>query len=178
MSKRNFIMDTISYKWCTSSDSYLLDTLADLFVENAGAQYISHGEVIDGRANNMNEWKTNIKTIIKEEFAEAMHIVPDSFKTFSRITIAQQNGYTVALALVEFRPETKVAILCDIVVSAQLRSQKIGESMLCWIEAEAKQWGANFIFLESGNTNQSAHHFFKRMGFHATSVVMMKEIYR
>jgi len=176
MNNKTQIMDKISYKWCTSSDSSLLDMLAEIFVGNAGVQYISHGEVIDGRANNMSEWKTDIKAIMKEEFAKAMHSALDSPETFTRLSVAQQNGHTIALALVEFHPETKVVVLCDIVVGAQLRGQKIGESMFGWIEAEAKHWGAKFIFLESGNTNQSAHHFFERMGFHTTSVVMMKEI--
>jgi len=154
----------------------MLDMLAELFAGNVGTQYISHGEVIDGRANNMNEWKAEIKAIMREELAEAMHSAPDSLKIFSRLAVAQQEGRTVALALVEFHPETKVVILNDIVVDAQLRGQKIGEAMLGWIEAEAKLWGAKFIFLESGKANQSAHHFFERMGFHTTSVVMMKEV--
>ena len=169
-------MNNINYKWCILSDSSLLDTLAELFVKNAGMQYISHGEVIDGRANNLNEWKADIEAIMKEEFVEAMRGDPDSLKVFSRLAVTQQNGQAIALALVEFHPKTKVVVLCDIVVDARLRGEKIGESMLDWIEAESKQWGAKFIFLESGYANQAAHHFFERMGFHTTSVMMMKEI--
>jgi len=169
-------IDKINYKWCTLSDNSGLDTLVDLFVVNTGVQYISHGEVIDGRANNLNEWKPEIKEIMKEEFAEAIRNSFDATHTFTKLAVAEQNEIIVALALVEFYPETKVAVLSDIVVGAQLRGQNIGEAMLNWIEAEAKSWGAKFFFLESGINNHRAHNFFERAGFHASSIVMIKEI--
>ena len=171
-------MENIIYKWCTTNDSSSVDRLAELFVENAAnnKEYISHGEVIVGRANNLNEWKSDIKAIMRDEFANAIHSTFDSPNVFTMLAIATHNEVAIALALVDFHPETKVAILSDIVVDASLRGRKIGESMLDWIEVEAKKWGAKYIFLESGISNQSAHHFFERMGFHTSSMVMVKEI--
>jgi len=154
----------------------LLNTFVELFVENVGEHYISHGEIIDGRANNMNEWKADIKEIMKAEFSEAIHCTSDNLETFHKLAIAQQNELTIALALVEFHPNTKVCILCDIIVDASLRKQKIGESMLNWIETEIKLWGAKFFLLESCINNQSAHNFFERAGFNTSSIVMIKEM--
>ena len=169
-------MNNINFKWCTSNDTHSLNKLAELFVSNAACCYISHGEVIDGRANNMTEWKTDIKEIMHKEFSKAINSTSDISDTFTRLVVAQQNDTFIALALVEFHPDTNVAILCDIVVDMPSRLCKIGESLLCWIEAEVKQWGANFLFLESGKGNHAAHHFFEKAGFNGVSIVMMKEI--
>lgn len=169
-------MDKINYRWCTLNDIVLSDKLAELFVGNTNNNYISHGEVIDGRANSMNEWKGEIKEIMRDEFTEAMGNSFDLPDTFSKLAIALQDKNIIALALIEFHPKTKVIILSDIVVNAQLRGQKIGELMFSWIETEAKTWGVKYIFLESGNSNHSAHRFFERVGFHTSSVVMVKEI--
>jgi len=166
----------INYRWCKSSDKHLLNELAELFVINAANYYISHGEVIDGRADNMNEWKTDIKTILHREFSNAINNTFDMPDTFTRLVVAQRNATLIGLALVEFHPDTRVAILCDIVVDTPLRGYKIGESLLHWIEVEVKQWGAKFLFLESGNENHAAHHFFKKAGFNGVSIVMMKEL--
>jgi len=169
-------MEKINYRWCTSDDIVLSDKLAELFAGNTNNSYISHGEVIDGRAAGMNEWKTEIKEIMKDEFTEAMGSSFDLPDTFLKLAIALRDKNIIALALIEFHPKTKVVILSDIVVDALLRGQKIGELMFSWIETEAKSWGAKFIFLESGNSNHSAHRFFERLGFHTSSVVMVKEL--
>jgi len=169
-------MNTINYKWCTPIDSSSLTEITELFVGNVSKIYISHGEVIDGRANNMNDWKANIKAIMKEEFSDAMVNTFEMQNTFTKLSIALLDEKIIALALVSFYPKTKIAILCDIIVDASFRGQKIGESMLKWIETEIKLWGAKFIFLETGLQNKSAHHFFENRGFKATSVVMVKNI--
>jgi len=190
-------MKNINYRWCTKSDARLLEEVAELFIRNTGEQYISHGEVIDGRANNMNEWKPDIREIMSEEFSNAMYSDFDCQDTFTRLVIASSplasgdgqgirkeeeagaqssQNTIIALALIEFRPDTDVTILCDIVVDAQYRGQKIGETMLNWIQCELKNWGAKFMFLESGKNNRSAHDFFERSGFGEVSVVMAKEI--
>ena len=173
---KQIVTQKIICKWCTLNDISMLDTLVELFVRNVNKQYISHGEVIDGRANNMNEWKLEIKEIMREEFAEAMNSSFDISHTFSKLCILTQEENIVALALVVFYPQTKIAILSDIVVDEPFRGQKIGEAMFHWIETEAKLWGAKSIFLESGLQNKSAHHFFENMGFMTTSVVMIKDI--
>ena len=169
-------MNTINYRWCMPSDAPLLERFTELFVSNADNTYISHGEVIDGRANNMNEWKGNIKEIMGGEFSMALHSDFDSSDIFTKLAIARRDDAIIALALVQFYPQTKIAILCDIVVDAPLRGQKIGEAMLGWIETEVKVWGTKFIFLESGKNNHSAHHFFEQAGFKGVSIVMAKEI--
>ena len=173
---KQILIQKIIHKWCTLSDIPMLDTLVELFVSNVSKQYISHGEVIDGRANNMNEWKSDIKEIMREEFADAINNSFDAPHTFSKLCVTLQEDNIVALALVEFYPKTKIAILSDIIVDEPFRGEKIGESMLNWIETEVKLWGAKSIFLESGLQNKSAHHFFENMGFKTTSVVMAKDI--
>ena len=169
-------MNTINCTWCTPSDTPSLDKLVELFVSNACNQYISHGEVIDGRANNMHEWKGNIKEIMTGEFSAALHSDFDCPDIFTKLAIARRDDAVIALALVQFYPETKIAMLCDIVVDAPLRGQKIGEAMLGWIETEVKAWGAKFIFLESGKHNHSAHRFFEQAGFQGVSIVMAKNV--
>ncbi|MCL2040845.1 MAG: GNAT family N-acetyltransferase [Bacteroidales bacterium] len=111
---------------------------------------------------------------MQEEFSAALHSDFDSFDIFTKLAIARRDDAVIALALVQLYPETKIVILCDIVVDAPLRGQKIGEAMLGWIETEIKVWGAKFIFLESGKNNHSAHHFFEQAGFKGVSIVIIE----
>jgi N-acetylglutamate synthase-like GNAT family acetyltransferase len=67
-------------------------------------------------------------------------------------------------------------VLEDIVVDSSKRDKGIGQQMLDWIFARAKEEGIARAFLESGKENHDAHHFFERNGFRQVSIVMMADL--
>ena len=171
------IMNKTDFKWCnTLEDQGALEKLVALFVENANNAYISHGEVIDGRADNLNEWKVNISELMHDEFAYAMQNDLNGTGIFNMLAMAKQGEQIVAVALVVFHADTELCVLSDIVVDKSLRGKKLGKEMLKWIEAQIKDCGARFLFLESGKNNHDAHKFFENEGFKQSSIVMVKEI--
>jgi GNAT superfamily N-acetyltransferase len=67
-------------------------------------------------------------------------------------------------------------ILEDMVIDQNQRAAGVGMAVLDWIFREARSAGCSRLYLESGISNDRAHHFFEREGFHPVSVVMMKKL--
>jgi GNAT superfamily N-acetyltransferase len=72
--------------------------------------------------------------------------------------------------------EAPYAVLEDLAVEPQARTQGLGTKILTEIEAEAKRRGCLWLFLESGRKNNAAHVFFERAGFNLISQVFMKRL--
>ena len=148
--------------WCT--DPARIPSLVDFFVENTTTDYISHGELIDGRADAPDRWSPRLRGILAAEFAQ-----PDK-----RLAVMERLGTTVAIALVEF--DGAEAYLHDLVVAAAERGRGAGGILLEWVERAARDAGCKRLFLESGIANDGAHRFFERAGFAAVSQVMLKTL--
>ena len=164
----------IRFAWLGRSSEYT-DQLAGFFEENVDENYISHGEIIDGRAENFNEWKKNIKEVMDAEFREIL-AVSSGNGNYSRICVCTLNQKMAGMSLVAFKDEVKVAIIEDIIISKEFRKRKLGSSFLGWIENEIRLKGVSFIMLESGINNKKAHDFFHGNGYQQASVVMVKKL--
>jgi GNAT superfamily N-acetyltransferase len=166
--------DTISIAWC--GGPLRAPELADFFARNVGPQYISHGELQGARALSPTEWRPNLRDVLTAELASRLAETP--MRDSKPIAVAERAGALVALAFVTFADSAPVpfAVVDDLIVGPALRGQGAGKAMLDWIAAEARKCGIGRLFLESGITNERAHAFFEREGFHPTSVVMMREL--
>jgi GNAT superfamily N-acetyltransferase len=165
--------DMIRIGWC--DDPSEVDRLADFFAQNVTQSYISHSELQFGRAQAPDKWFPDLEAVFKAEIAERVPCAPGAQ---FRVARAYSDDALVGLAYVTFTFEVPIPffILEDIVVGRSKRGAGIGQAMLDWIFARAKEEGIKRGFLESGKDNHDAHHFFERNGFEQVSIVMMAEL--
>jgi GNAT superfamily N-acetyltransferase len=167
--------DRILPAWCSPPSRAA--ELATFFAANVGLDYISHQELQVARALSPTEWHPDLREILCAEIERRLaggEPAPDS----QPIAVADVDGVLAALAFVTFvsRAPAPFAIVDDLIVAPVARGHGLGKTMLDWIAAEAKARGIRRLFLESGVTNNRAHHFFEREGFRPTSVVMMRDL--
>jgi GNAT superfamily N-acetyltransferase len=154
--------------------------LATFFARNVGPEYISHSELQGPRALSPSEWRDALPDLLHREIEprlrEAQSRAPAAAS--QPVAVAEQDGATAALALVTFAGDAPVpfGIIEDLVVARDRRSHGIGKAMVDWITAEARARSINRLFLESGQNNSRAHHFFEREGFEVCSIVMMRSL--
>lgn len=65
----------------------------------------------------------------------------------------------------------------DMMVAPDFRGHGVGHAFMEWISGESLKRNIQRIFLESGITNEHAHHFFDQVGFNKVSVVMLKTLH-
>jgi GNAT superfamily N-acetyltransferase len=153
--------------------------LAEFFVRHVrpDPNYISHSEIQHGRALDENRWAANLDEVVLAEFLAKTpkdgHLLADG-----GLVAARHSSHLMAVAVVAFRAEggAPYAILEDLVVDPSQRRKEIGKRVLEWIERQAVDRGMSRLFLESGLHNEEAHAFFRREGFSACSVIMMKAL--
>ena len=168
------IPEEIQFRWLGIEDEKS-EELSIFFELNTDEKYISHGEVIDGRAISLIEWKNNLNEVMRREFRDILS--GSSMKNiYSQICICTQDHKTIGLAIVEFKNDTKVAILEDIIIEKQLRKKKLGSLLLNWLEKEIISKGMSFIFMESGIRNKKTHDFFHKNGYRQSSIIMVKKL--
>jgi len=157
--------------WVSTDNS--LETIAEFFVSNVSTEYISHGEIIDGRALSESEWSPDLKRIMLREFSACVEHYRD--RTL-RLAIMNRNDELLALSIVglvgDF-PEVH-AWIHDLVVKRDLRGSGIGAKLLSWVEEQLRSEGVPLVFIESGVSNTNAHSFFERFGYIPCSQVMKK----
>lgn len=160
-----------SVRWCRERDA--VPALVRFFVDNVDPDYISHGEIVDGRALGPGRWSPELADVLAREFA-ACRFDGEPSRDGKQLVVAERDGATTALALFE-RAGTH-AWLHDLVVARAARGERTGAAVLAWIEAEAAAAGVGDLFLESGTANDGAHRFFAREGYETVSVVMRKSL--
>jgi GNAT superfamily N-acetyltransferase len=158
--------------WCL--DDRMADRIAAFFETNITSSYISHSELQGGRALAPDRWNPDLRATFRQELLVRLKLPHGAA---IRVATAFAGNDLMCIAYVTFNKEVSIphVIVEDIVVDGALRGQGIGQHMLDWIFARAKEEGITRAFLESGNTNHSAHKFFERNGFRQVSIVMMKE---
>jgi GNAT superfamily N-acetyltransferase len=163
----------IQVDWC--NDRSQVDHLAEFFERNVTQSYISHSELQFGRAEAPDKWIDNLVAQFRTEIAERVPCVPGATL---RVASAYSGDELVGIAYVTFDASVPIPFLVleDIVVDQQKRGSGIGQKILDWIFAQARQEGIKRAFLESGKDNHDAHHFFERNGFQQVSVVMMADL--
>jgi len=162
----------LKFSWLDNRE--LAPTLADFFVRNVSQSYISHGEILTGRAVDSRTWSPGLRETLCVELTRCA----DSFRKGgnSRAATAVEEGTLTALAIVELvhGSGTCGAWLEDLVVAQDRRAHGVGGEFLAWIENELRSGGVRHLFLESGISNTSAHVFFERRGYALCSRVMRK----
>lgn len=159
------------------SDENLVDETAAFFANNIDPDpaYISHSELMWGRAVSPDTWTPDLGKVVEREFRELAAEIGSSNKLVARCVI---DGELVAVALVAFEQDVPVpfAVLEDIVVAQDRRGEHIGQSLLDWVFGQVRERKIGRIFLESGLNNHGAHHWFERNGFNQVSIVMMASL--
>lgn len=167
----------VEFRWCR--DATRARALAKLFAANLTDSYISHSELQGPRALTPTKWVGNIAEVIEADLLGRVNNPLDAAPGEMTLLTAYLNvdGADVAVFLVTFSRTAPhpYAILEDMMVDPAARSHGYGSLFMRWIEGEAAARGIRRLFLESGITNDHAHHFFEREGFKKVSVVMMRE---
>ena len=153
--------------------------LARLFHNNLTTAYISHSELQGPRALAHDCWAPDVAQSIEREVTERL-ANPDDAPPNGVTQLAgflEVDGVDVGVFLVTFSRAAAVpfCILEDIVIDSERRTSGYGKLCLDWVYDQCRVRGYQRIFLESGIENHRAHELFKREGFSAVSVVMMKQ---
>jgi GNAT superfamily N-acetyltransferase len=156
------------------------DALATFFSKNLTTSYISHSELQGRRAVRPSEWAKDITSVFRAEIEARLKEPIDSFpadRYWQGVIEARDETGLVGIAFVTLARDANVpfGIVEDVVVDTKLRGQGRGEVMMHWMIETFGRAGVTRVFLESGITNESAHHLFERIGFKTVSIVMMRD---
>jgi len=167
--------------WLT--DESLVERVIELLVSEAGPEYASHSDLMEGRAEKPGKWAPDIEQVLAQEF-ESLELSDSAFAgPGTRIAVATNGSQLVAFAvvahvLVDAGPEKQIRFgrIDDIIVRPEFRSAGVGTALMAWVETRLSEGGVTRLFLESGIGNQRAHEFFARCGFNQVSLTMLKHI--
>jgi GNAT superfamily N-acetyltransferase len=156
-------------KWLT--DKSRVKELVNFFITHKTESYISHGEIISGRAETSNQWSPDLESILTEQLSSDFNS-ESAYSSQLKILIAENNEGSIIGMLVFnviYSGFKNYAILEDMLLDQSIRGQSIGSTLLEEAIRESKNWNINFILLESGIDNKGAHHFFEKYGFKKVS---------
>jgi GNAT superfamily N-acetyltransferase len=164
-----------------SDESSNARELAEFFVGNLTPSYISHSELQGFRAVRPGVWADKLGSLVHEEIRERLRAPLAGFPAnavWKGVIEAHDEAQLISVALVSLSRQAIVpfAIIEDIVVDHERRDKGIGQAVMDWIVTELRKAAIQRVFLESGETNTAAHHFFERLGFRQISIVMMRDI--
>lgn len=148
-------------QWLTNSAR--IKELISFFITHKTDSYISHGEIVSGRALNAQQWNPDLESILRSQFS-------GDFKdsgTELKILIAENDkGEMIGMLVFHLISGFKnYAVLEDMLLDQSYRGQSIGSMLLEKAIEESRSWNISFIMLESGVNNTGAHHFFEKYGF-------------
>jgi ribosomal protein S18 acetylase RimI-like enzyme len=143
-----------------------IEKYISIFEEAKHDAYISHGELLCGRATHDFKWAENIVSQMKCEF-----MFCSFFGTMFEILVSEE---IVGFAIVELK--TNLAILSDIMIKNNWQDKGIGAKALLKIEEFLKNKRVKMLLLESGKNNKNAHKFFEKNGFKKLSVSYAKHL--
>lgn len=174
VSRKKLVADDINCAWLAADDA---EAVAQFMADNMDPAYISHGELMDGRALTLSRWNPDLKKILVNELNQVQYIDGESLDKLT-LAVAKKDGAMVAVALVELETGAGggYAILSDLIVDSKWRDSGIGNTLLSWLEAQLQARQVTRVFLESGLENTRAHRFFHQQGYATCSVNMLKEL--
>lgn len=159
------------------------DEITSLFVKEIRSNYISHGELMGGRADAPGKWAPDIAEIHSQELAQLDVSGGPFLEPGVRVAIAERDGQIVGFATVTHdrtqsgkQNAVPFATIEDVVVAGHLQGTGVGSQLISWVEQSLASVGFTRIFLESGVGNEGAHRFFESKGYAVTSLTFMKEI--
>lgn len=161
----------LTFKWCESR------SMANAAAAFAGAvigsdtRYISHGEIQTGLSPDGKSWAKNLAKLYEQDFTKA-----DDGRDM--LVAVDDHGEIVGMLILAWEETSRrrFAVLEDMVVDPERRSQRIGERLLKEVEGRVRERGVEWLFLESGINNERAHHFFESHGFSTVSHVFAKQV--
>ncbi|WP_312305930.1 GNAT family N-acetyltransferase [Chryseobacterium sp.] len=154
-------------KWLT--DKARIKELVDFFITHKTDSYISHGEMMSGRALDSHHWNPDLEVILTEQLLTDFN--SDGSSKLNILIAENEHGDIVGMMVFNVinSPFKKYAILEDMLLDQSVRGQSLGSQLLEKTIQESKSWNINFILLESGVNNHGAHHFFSKYGFKKVS---------
>ncbi|QIY89888.1 GNAT family N-acetyltransferase [Chryseobacterium gallinarum] len=154
-------------QWLT--DKARVRELVDFFITHKTDSYISHGEIMSGRALNTQHWNPDLDVILTEQLLTDFN--SDGSSKLNILIAENENAEIVGMMVFNVinSPFKKYAILEDMLLDQSVRGQSLGSKLLEKAIEESKNWNISFILLESGVNNHGAHQFFNRYGFKKVS---------
>lgn len=154
-------------KWLT--DKARVKELVDFFIIHKTDSYISHGEMMSGRALDTHHWNPDLNVILTEQLLTDFN--SDGSSKLNILIAENENSEIVGMMVFNVinSPFKKYAILEDMLLDQSVRGQSLGSKLLEKAIEESKNWNISFILLESGVNNHGAHQFFNRYGFKKVS---------
>lgn len=141
------------------------------------SEFVSFGEITDGRAISMNEWSPALREVLTREVSAGLSGEQSDGEHYMRIFEARApGGKLVAYALLSFHPgaATPHIWLQDVVVDSSLRNAGLGSQLYKEIEKHLSSGQIKHLFLESSVRKPRAHAFFHRFGYQDCAIVMSK----
>jgi len=169
--------DAVSFRWADAADDPF--DIAQFFIKNAPRDYISHGEIQDGRAKGVDTWSENLASILVRQFSLARDGQADESYSETRLALAFGGAGTLAgigYIGINHDAPSPFAVIYDLLIQADMRCRGVGSGLLAWIEEKLRMRQIKFIFLESGVRNNRAHAFFGSSGFIPVSLNFMKTL--
>ena len=166
-------MSEIVVRWSEPDDD--VRTIVEFFREHVDESYISHGEMMDGRADSAGSWAGDLDDVLEGEFGG---LLGEDDVQEPRLLMVEALGQLIAFAVVEFLPRTHrpFGVVHDLVVHSDFRRRGLGAQIMNTIEAEARELGLKSLFLEVGAANSVAQSFFDKRGFSNCSQTRTKSL--
>ena len=130
--------------------------------------YISHSEILWGRAADADNWSVDLEAVLRLEFLGAgpeVHYVA---------VLDGERVLALSVTRLDRVGERAVLTLEDLIVDPAGRRCGHARRLLEEAERRAGAEGAAWIALESGIRNEGAHGFFAALGYAPVSKVMLK----
>jgi GNAT superfamily N-acetyltransferase len=156
-------------------------TLARFFHRNLSSEYISHSELQGRRAIGPYEWVPDIENVLCNEILarlkEPLSELPSAVN-WQGVIEAYDGQDLIGIAFVTLVRDVprSFGIIEDVVVDAPRRGKGLGKEFFISILDMFRTAKLSRAFLESGSDNHAAHHVFESLGFHQTSIVMMRDL--
>lgn len=149
--------------WLT--DKTRIKELVNFFIAHKTDSYISHGEIMSGRATDPDHWSPDLEAILTEQLTTDFN--SDGSSKLNILIAENENREIVGMMVfnIIISPFKKYAVLEDMLLDQSVRGQSLGSKLLEEAVQESKNWAISFILLESGVHNHGAHHFFDKYGF-------------
>ncbi|PIF45968.1 acetyltransferase (GNAT) family protein [Chryseobacterium sp. 52] len=154
-------------QWLT--DKTRINELVDFFITHKTDSYISHSEIMYGRALDSQHWNPDLRAVFTEQLMNDYDY--DGTSKLNILIVENDNGVIVGMLVFNVinSPFKKYAILEDMLLDSSVRGQSLGSKLLENVIQKSKEWNISFIMLESGVNNHGAHHFFSKYGFEKVS---------
>lgn len=139
------------------------EDVVNFFINHKTNSYISHSEILSGRAESATDWSENLAEILATELEE---------DDCNLITIEDIHNQIIGIAILSIYK--KYLIIEDMIIDGNLRGLSLGKKLMDFIHNFATEQKIKALFLESGITNDKAHSFFEKNGFKKVSVTYTK----